>query len=360
MAKAVWIVGLLALTPFVILAGCTDCVEGPPVSARGITDAPSSAGLRGYALGVLVTDGPGGAALPGAGVVVYYGSTDVGEWSGPRVEVGPDTVLVEPMNATGTVESKSVERMMTDADGHAIAHVPENRIVGVVVAMEGFTEEWVPALATGTTRGTVTIPLYRESVVVEMDAVWRPAAASTGAATESDYGWDPHPVEFGSTSEADRGYAARIVEMKVTIQWENGLNGGGDLGIGVGPPDEGPRYFHDASNDASPGARSESAVLQLSELAERGILGASSIEAGAATDSAFVAPFGLPYTMQIEARFDTARANLGSCNMGSSYSDNDGAGASVAGHGALAAMLSLTGAAFLARSRPWRALRRLR
>lgn len=348
MAKAVWVSLALALTPFLLLAGCTNCVEGPPVSARGITDAPSSAGIRGYALNILVTDGPGGPELPGAGIVVYYGSNDADEWTGPRVQVGPDQVVVETMNGSGTVESKTVERVMTDADGRAVARVPENRIIGIVVAKDGYTEEWVPALATGTSGGSIVVPLYRSSVVVDMDAVWGPGEASSGRLTESQYGWDPHDVEFGATSEANRGYAARVVELIVRIEWTNGATGAGDLAVGVGPPDDGPRSFHDGNDDATPGAKSEMATLQLSELAEHGILGAPVIQVGAATDTAFVAPLGLPYTIHIEARFDTARANLGACSLGGSNSDNDGAGVNVPGHGWLAAILSLTGAALIA------------
>ena len=347
MAKAVWVSIALALTPFVLLAGCTSCVEGPPVSARGITDAPSTAGIRGYALDVLVTDGPGGAALPGAGVVVYYGSDSASEWSGPRVQVGPDTVIVEPINATGTVESKTTERLMTDASGHAVARVPENRIVGIVVAKDGYTEEWIPALATGTNGGTIGIPLYRSSVSVDMDAVWGPGGASSGAVTESQYEWDPHEVTFAENSEANRGYSARIVEMQITIEWTNGAAGAGDLAVGVGPPEDGPRYFNDNGANAAPGQHSETAVISLNDLAERGIIGAGIIQAGAATQTAFVAPFGLPYTIHVDALFDTARAAFASCSRGGDASDNDGAGVNVPGQGTIAASLSLTGAAFL-------------
>lgn len=342
MAKAVWISLALALAPFMLLAGCTSCVEGPPVSARGITDAPSAGGIRGYSMTILVTDGPGGPALPGAGVVVYYGSDSTSEWSGPRIEVSDEDVLIEPVNGTGTVESKTTERLMTAGDGRALARVPENRIVGIVVAKDGYTEEWLPAVATGTTEGAITVPLYRANLTVDMDAVWGPGSASSGVVTDSQYGWDPHEVAFGETPAANRGYAARIIEMRVTIEWTNGAMGSGDLGIGVGPPDDGPRYFQDGNDDATPGAKSEMAAIALRELAERGILGAPAIQVGAATDTAFVAPFGLPYTMHIEAIFDTARANLGACNMGGTQSDNDGAGVNVPGHGWIASIIGLT------------------
>ena len=352
--RAQALITLLAVPAvFVAFAGCTECVSGPPVTARGITAADATAGLRGFSLDILVTDGPLGPPLQGAGVVVYYGGQSAGDWSGPRVEVGPDRVLVEPLNATGTPESREVLRMMTGPDGIVTARVPGNRIVGVVVAKDGFTEEWVPALAAGDTggTGTYTVPLYRQSLALDVDAVWGPGGASTGFATNSQYAWDPHAVPFAESDEANRGYAARITEMTVTLTWTNGLNGGGDLGIGVGPPVDGPRYFADGSTNIASGQQSETTTLSLDHLRAHGILGAPSIQVGAATDSGFVAPFGLPYTMHIEARFDTARAAFASC-FGGGRDDNAGAGASVPGQGALGAMLALSGAALVV-ARRW-------
>lgn len=351
MPRRTLLAALLTTAAFATLSGCVECVEGPPVTARGIVDAPSSSGALGHTLVLHVTDGPGGPALPGAGVVVYYGRVDASEWEGPRVEVRPDLVLVEPVNATRTVESKTVVRLMTDMNGLARARVPEARIVGVVAAMEGFTEEWIPALATGESgaESSLTFPLYRARVAADMDAVWNvPAGASTGFATSSDYAWDAHDVPFADSADANRGYAARIVEMTVTLEWSNSPMGAGDLGIGIGPPAEGPRYFADASENLAAGAQAERATVALQELREHDILGAPIIQAGAATDTAFVAPFGLPYAMRVEALFDTARASLAACSDARSTDDNAGVGASVPGQGALAAVLSLCAAALVA------------
>lgn len=349
MTKAIWAILLVAPMMFMALSGCTSCTEGPPVTARGITNADATAGVLGYALDIQVTDGPGGAPLAGAGVVVYYGGTTTGEWTGPRVEVRPDLVLVEPMNESGTVESKTTLRMMTDETGHVRARVPGNRIIGVVAAMDGFTEEWIPALASGDSgaEGGFTMPLYRANLSVDVDAVWAPGAASTGAVTNSQYSWDPHAAPFGESGEAARGYAARVVQLDLTVTWRNGANGAGDLGIGVGPPDDGPRYFSDKGRNVATGEQSESTVLDVSTLREHGILGASSIQAGAATETGFVAPFGLPYTLHIDALFDTARAAFAACGYANEQNDNDGFGAKAPNGGLLAAVLGLTAAAFI-------------
>lgn len=344
------VVLLVAPVLFAFLAGCTSCVEGPPVSARGIAATDETAGVLGYELDISITDGPGGPALPGAGVVVYYGGTTSGEWTGPRVEVRPGTVIVDAMNATSTVESKTVLRMMSDEDGLVRAHVPGQRIVGVVAAKDGYTEEWVPALAAGESgeRGSITLPLYRANLTADIDAVWGPGGASSGAVTNSQYAWDPHAAPFGETSDAVRGYAARIVELRVTIEWSNGATGAGDLGVGIGPPDDGPRYFSDASTNAAMGGQTETALLDVATLRDHGILGAPRIDLGGATQTGFVAPFGLPYTLHVEALFDTARAVLAACAFNAQQDDNDGFGASVPGGATLAAVLGLAGAALVA------------
>ena len=344
---------LLLPLPFVALAGCTDdCQSGPPVTARGIVNGPASGGPGDYALELRIVDGPGGAPLAGAGVVVYWGGDNAASWSAPRISItggaansgdGQSTggsVVVDPGAQADTVEAKTTVRLFTDADGRARANVPANRIVGIVAAKDGHTEEWVPALATGDAAGTgrLDVPLFRTQLALDMEAVWQgPAQGSTGTITSSNYAWDAHDVPFGETDEANRAYAARIVEMTVTITWTNDPMGAGDLGIGTGHEGDGPAHFHDGGNNAAPGGQSESVTLGLSDLMEHGILGAPRIRAGAATDSAVVAPFGMPYEMHVEARFDRELAERAtSCGtVRGSASDNDGYGANTPGFGAM-------------------------
>src|ERR1051325_6737757 len=193
----------IAPLAFAALSGCTSCEGGPPVSARGIMDGSADAGTGGLLLDILVTDGPGGAPLPGAGVVVYWSKQTTGDWTSPRVETNGDRVVVEPMNASSTVAATSTERLFTGADGHARARVDPNRILGVVAAKDGFTEEWLPAVAGGDggTSGRLRGPLYRARIVDDIDAVWGPGGASTGTVTGNHYLWDPHPAPFGENDD---------------------------------------------------------------------------------------------------------------------------------------------------------------
>ncbi|MEA3204189.1 MAG: hypothetical protein QOI63_1869, partial [Thermoplasmata archaeon] len=149
---------LLALAP--LLAGCvgSSCTGQPPVSARGVgTGTPSEGGDGGSLAEVTVAQEPGGPGLAGAGVVFFWGKEDAGAASrGERavVHVGADgeagsaavdvdAGLPAPPTYTTTLPLRA------GPDGKVTAHLPSNRIVGVVAAADGWTEEWVPALATG-------------------------------------------------------------------------------------------------------------------------------------------------------------------------------------------------------------------
>lgn len=345
---------LLLLVPFALLAGCLSCVSGPPVTARGIESADASGGLRGFSLDVLVTDGPGGPPMPGAGVVVYYGRADVGDWEGPRVDVGGPggSVHAGAGNFTGTAESTNVLRLLTGEDGVATARVPGNRIVGVVAARDGFTEEWIPAAAAGDTgaSGRVVMPLFRAAIETSVDAVWSPGGASSGVVTDNNYLWDPHELPFGDTAESRRGYAARALEIDITLNWTNGASGAGDLAVGIGGPGSQPGRFEDGGRNAGVGEQSERAVFDLAALEASGALGSPAIMAGAASETGFAAPFGLPYTMHVRALFDTAQASLERClSVGEAPRDAGPPGASVPAAGVVTLLAVLAAAAFVTR-----------
>lgn len=346
----------LALLPaFAFASGCLDCVSGPPVSARGITDAPSSAGaLGGFRLDVLVTDGPAGKPLPGAGVVVYWSGKDVGDWQGTYVEVTPGSVTVDPGTVDSTPEAKSVERALSGADGLARFQVPKGRIVGVVAAKEGYTEEWIPAMATGNDEAGVqmSLALFPRQVGGDLDVVWGPGGASTGTVTNDDRLWDRHPLPFANDTAAERAYAARIVELTVEVSWVNGATAAGDLAVGVGTDDAQPALFADEGDNVAAGEQTESATFLVADLEEAGLLGAPALRVGAASDSVYFAPTGMPYHLRVDALLDTAQALYARCiGVGKPARDDGGLpGASVPAWGAIGAVGAL-GLVALARRR---------
>jgi hypothetical protein len=315
-----------------LFSGCVSCEAGPPVTARDINNGDAKGGVGGYDLDVLITDGPGGAPLPQSGVVVYWESQSSSEWTSPSVTASDEVVIVAPNTEADTVEPTQTIRMRADDSGKTYAHTPTERIIGVVAAKDGFTEEWVAAIASGPNGGydVLTIPLYRQYLESTTNNSWGPGAVSSGFITDSQYAWQPADAEFGESIAAKRGYAARLVEITVTITWENGPNGVGDLGIGIGPdPGADPTFFHDNDQNVAAGIQTESVRLTVQDLVDHNIIGDFPIQIGAATQSGQLAPQGLAYTLQLEARFDSARAELARCQGGTNENDSDGVGVSV-------------------------------
>ncbi len=342
-----------AIVASLLLSGCVSCEEGPPVTARGINTAPASGGVGGYDLDILLTDGPGGPPLGDAGVLVYWSSTESSDWDGGSVHPSEDVVIYIPAGDQRTVDPDHTIRVKSNADGMVRTNPPAERIVGVVAAKDGFTEEWLGAVSTGA-RGdgdTLTLPLYREILSYTHEDSWGPGAASSGVVTSSNYEWQPHAAQFGSTDDAHRGYAARIVELQVTLTWTNDQTGVGDLGIGIGnDPGSGPTFFHDNDNNAGQGEQTESVILNVQELIDHNIIGGVPIQIGPATQSGYVAPIGgLSYTMEINARFDAALADLKACQGGANIDDNEGIGVSTPGWGPVGAIAALAVLASLGR-----------
>ncbi|MHB8604017.1 MAG: hypothetical protein ACYDCK_02080 [Thermoplasmatota archaeon] len=325
---------LLTIAASSLVAGCIDCASGPPVTARGIgASTGSTSGLVGYALTVHVTAEPGGPPIPGAGVVLYWGNDNAADWraSGGQITAenganGQRVVIVaDPSGNPTSVATSSADRLRTDAAGTVRAHLPANRIIGLVVAADGYTEEWVPAFATGGLTGAddVTIPLYRTDLKATINDTWGPGAASTGAATNNNYAWKPATLPFGASDAVRRGYAERLAALTLALTWTNGVSGYGDLAVGLGPTTDQPSFVSDSTAQATPGAASETATLDVHQLKDARVLAASDVYVGPATRTGFVAPFGLPFTLAASGHFDTAAARAANCG---GSAENGGSG----------------------------------
>ncbi|HVL48184.1 MAG TPA: hypothetical protein VM889_06470, partial [Candidatus Thermoplasmatota archaeon] len=294
----------LILLSAAAFAGCVSCTQGPPVTARGIgPGAAHEAGTGPATLVLRITDEPGGPAIPGAGVVAYHANDATGAWRGnvtARAEADRDgaRVVVGPgFDAHPSPEARTAYRLRADPNGEVTLRLPAGHIIGLVAAADGHTEEWIPALATGEagTHETLEFPLFRANLTKRLEGALAPAGASPGAVTRSHYAWHPHKLAFAGDDTASRHYLARIVELKATLTWTNGLEGAGDLAIGLGPRREQPAYVHDGATDAAAGARTETTLLDADRLRREGILAAPEAHVGPATGTAFVGPFGLKY-----------------------------------------------------------------
>jgi hypothetical protein len=346
---------LLALVP--LLAGCvgTSCDPQPPVSARGVgPGTPSAGGDGGYSATLTVTQEPGGPGLAGAGVVFFWGREDSGaalRGERPVVHVGAQggdgsasidigTGLPAPPAYTATLPLRA------GPDGTVTARLPTDRIVGVVAAADGWTEEWIPALATGHA-GTLQLrlPLYHEHLALDLPGTLGPGSASTAILTgEGSAAWSPQDARLGATPEATRGYLARLTGLEAWLNWTNGPLAFGDLALAVGPDGSTPTQVRDSGADAAMGERTQQLQVQASDVRDRGLQGAGHLYIGPATRTAYFGPTGLAYTLHVDLTMDRAQAFQQSCGgvtVSAEAHPSPAAGALV--------VVGLLGAALLAR-----------
>lgn len=320
------------------LAGCVEDL-GPPVSARTVpTDAPSSGGSGGYTLAVRVVDEPGGPPVPGAALIVYWGDFERGgnvfdlggSASAPGASASGQLAVRLSANPATPAPDTTVP-LRTGPDGIATVQMPANRVVGIVGWAPGHTEEWLPAAVSGDggTRGQMDFTLYRERILSFDNGTWAPAGASPGRISRSNYMWKPAEVQWGANAEARAGYVARLASMDATLTWTNGPTGGGDLALAIARAAGDPDYVGDADTpQAAPGAHTEAHALGTAEIEEHGWPAGATLYVGPATATAFVAPFGLAYSIRSDARFDPF---VDTRSFGANDSPGAGAGAVVAG-----------------------------
>ncbi len=302
---------MVALVSMVALAGCVEDT-GPPVSSRTVpTDAPSEGGGGDYTLRLQIVDEPGGPPIHDAAVIVYWGDFD-GEASG-SVDIsggaGPDGAS-GVVRAGGSVSTPDVDEtipLRTNTDGIATAHVPANRIVGIVASADGHTEEWIPRAGTGDpgTSGTVPFALYQANIETNLDGTWGPAGASPGRVTNSNFQWEALEAPWGESDAARAGYVERLANLRLTLTWTNGPTGGGDLSIGTGATQGEPDAIQESDGfQGGPGSQTEEVVYTAAEIDEMNWPDSDRLYVGPATSTAYAAPLGLDYQLTVEAAFD--------------------------------------------------------
>ncbi len=281
-----------------LTAGCLD--DGPPVTARGIEDAPVDAGDGPFTLRVMVTHGPGGEPIAGAGVVVYWPEIEL-----PQIDIDT-TGAAQGQGASLNIRFdqphlEGVLRLRTGADGVAVARVDPGQSVGVVAAADGYTQEWVPGVPTGAAdeEARLAVPLFLSQISLHVNGTW----AGPGQQGLLGPAWDPQAIVFHPDPATDQGYRDRLAGLQIQVGWSNDLNGVGDLSAAVGATADTLSARADDDMDAGTGDRSETLLLDQSGLADAGLIGAPALHAGPATDSGFLALGGLAYELNVSAQF---------------------------------------------------------
>lgn len=319
------LLGLLLLAT-TLLAGCAG-PSGPPVSAATVPqDAPSEAGDGDYNLTLRILEAGADEPLPDAAVVVYWGSGDEDATGGFELsgtsQGGPDGGTVEGVvraSNPSTPEPETTLTMRTDETGRATARAPANQVVGIVAWAPGYTEEWTPKAVTGDadTGGPVDFPLYQARIVETSEGEIGPAGLSPERATGSDHEWYPEQAPWGVSDGAHAGYVERLASLRVTLNWTNGVEGGGsgDLSIGVGATSSDPDVVQESDGaQAGPGEQREQLALATADVEEHAWPSSDRLYVGPGTSSAYAGPMGLSYELTTEAQFSPYASPAGGLN----------------------------------------------
>lgn len=268
---------LITLLLASVLAGCAGGGVDP-ISARTVpADAPSEDGRGDATLVILARDEPNGPPMRDVAIAVSWGGAG------------------------------DVAMIRTDHAGIAVAHVPASQSFYLSAFAPGWTEERVEqAYAPPSGQQLrMEVPLYRDTLQTRIDGNLTPAAASGHRLGVGDVWWAPQPAEWGSNDEARRGYVARLVTLRVGLTWENGVGGAGDLAVGAGLREKAPDLVQDQeSTQVAPGEQVELLAADFVAVYDAGWRDGTRLYVGAGTGTAFVAPLGIPYTLDVTATFD--------------------------------------------------------
>lgn len=293
--RALLLVALLAVPA--LLAGCAAPVE---VEAAAV-DAPVPPRMHRVVLRVV--DEPGGPPL--------------------------EHVLVGPV---GGGESRR-----TGADGVLAFDILPDAPLALEAWKEGYTLERPRGLVAGPAGESteIELPLYKTNVALALEGSLSPAAASAYRAGAGAFWWAPQQAQWAATPEGTAGYMQRLVGLRMELRWVNGPAGGGNLAIGAGATADAAEHVADGDElQATPGEHVEVDALSLERIYELNWRRGATLHVGPGTTTAFVAPLGLAWALDVEGMFD------GNLDL-----------APIPGAGAVAALVAVATVALLARRR---------
>lgn len=278
----------VSLVLVLLVAGC--CV--PPFSAFDVAaNAPATGGNgpRVVTVDVRHTDG----SQPPATLVVFWQVN-------PEADENASTVTLAAMGLRST-------------DGHFIARVPRDRMIGLAAATDrAHAEEW-SLMPAGPGPDNVVLTAFDRHRNGTIESRWGPAAASASRLSPfyfGDHPWDPNLLVFDPDPELNAAYTMRMSRLGANLTWTNGVDGVASLGLLLTHDEtqEQNCSFQNSRDEFGPGTYTESydstrpgvGFICLTPPDHRN---ASALFIGPGTDSAMVAPLGLPYTITFEAEF---------------------------------------------------------
>lgn len=166
--------------------------------------------------------------------------------------------------------------------------VPPNVAVSIVA---GSHDDWDKEAHVPAAGEDVTLTMAGTSMTATLTGTWSAMASIGGPAGAA---WQPHSftgVEVG-----------RLQELRLRLTWSNGVDGGADFGIAVGPTPDAEFHYTNTQYQATPGPQSELRIVPFDELQAFGWTNKTLIQVGPSISTGGFSR-GLPYALDVTAEF---------------------------------------------------------
>ncbi len=269
------------LAPLVILViALAGCGSVPTETTFTVPeDAPASADTytgNGYDLRVRVED-QNGTPLQGAAVVVFTMGGVFGGGASAEASAGEGGARAVAFWEAEFNNYQTIAGLRTNSEGWASVQLEPNVAVHVAAGdVHGMTTEVRTHVSVGSggDSGSITVPLYPETVHYSLAVNFGNTAGSLGLRPGSD---EAYAIPFSDDSVFSEAYRNRVYDLEATIMWTNGLEQGADLHVGIGDSDEvrwvgddDQQYVNDGSHEETVTVSSADLDGQRSELAHTG------------------------------------------------------------------------------------------
>lgn len=169
-------------------------------------------------------------------------------------------------------------------------NVPPQVAVSIVA---GSHDDWDKQAHVPAASDEVLLTLSGTRVMASITGTWSAAVSLGGPAGST---WQPHAVAFAGLG------VDRLQELTLDLTWSNGIDGGADFGIAVGPTPGAQFHYTNSQYQATPGPQRETRVLQVDELEGFAWTNETVIQVGPSISTGGFSR-NLPYTLDVTAEF---------------------------------------------------------
>lgn len=153
--------------------------------------------------------------------------------------------------------------------------------------------EWDKEARVPAAGGDVALTLSGSSLTATLGGTWSDLVSVGGPAGTV---WQPHAFDFTGIG------IERLQELTLRLTWSNGVEGGADFGIAVGPTPDAEFHYTNSQYQATPGPQSEVRSVRLDELQGFGWTNETLVQMGPSISTGAISR-SLPYVLEVTAEF---------------------------------------------------------